>query len=266
MRLMSSARRVGRLIGMSLRLYRLLIRVYPAGFRRQFGVQMVQVFRDGCWDAAERAGSAGLVCWWGRALWDLVCSAAKEHHAVRATRRQQMADGNRRGDRAGSAGSTSNQAGRRRTLWRLIGFGLLWGVLVQIFRDYGRGVPILGRIDFVWIEALAVVLLLTGLARWARGWSAPGLGLLVAICGISVLVGHYGYYAGALALGAGQAARVDVDLADAGAYRFLWDIFTAGLARGLLWVELGGFALGWAWGTLLRRLRLPHTVPAGDAA
>jgi hypothetical protein len=148
---------------------------------------------------------------------------------------------------------------------RLIGLGLLWGVLVQGFRDYGRAVPILGRLDFVWIEALGVVLLLAGLARWARGWSAPGLGMLVAGCGISVLVGHYGYYAVALVLGAGQAARVAVNLADAGAYRFLWDTFTAGLARGLLWVELGGFALGWAWGTMLHRFRPSHAVPTGGA-
>ena len=79
-------------------------------------------------------------------------------------------------------------------------------------------------------------------------------------------MGHYGYYAGALGLGAGQAAHIDMDLADPGAYRFLWDVFSSGIARWLLLVELGGFGIGWVWGTLLRRRRQPpHPVPAGRA-
>jgi hypothetical protein len=57
------------------RLYGLLLLVYPEEFRREFGNQMLQVFRD-CYRA--EASSRTLPSFWLRILLDLVLTAAKE--------------------------------------------------------------------------------------------------------------------------------------------------------------------------------------------
>ncbi|HJU92050.1 MAG TPA: hypothetical protein VJ656_03860 [Pyrinomonadaceae bacterium] len=57
------------------RLYGLLLFAYPSGFRREFGNEMLQVFRD-CYRAEARARS--LPSFWLRTLLDLLLTAAKE--------------------------------------------------------------------------------------------------------------------------------------------------------------------------------------------
>jgi hypothetical protein len=57
------------------RLYHWLLLAYPPEFRRQFGDEMLQVFRD-CYRSEERSGS--LTGFWFRTLLDLVMTAAKE--------------------------------------------------------------------------------------------------------------------------------------------------------------------------------------------
>jgi len=59
----------------SYRLYGLLLFAYPREFRREFGDQMLQVFRD-CYRA--EANSRSLVSFWLRTLVDLVVTATKE--------------------------------------------------------------------------------------------------------------------------------------------------------------------------------------------
>jgi len=59
----------------SYRLYCLLLFVYPEEFRREFGNQMLQVFRDSYRDEAR---ARSLPSFWLRILQDLVCSAVKE--------------------------------------------------------------------------------------------------------------------------------------------------------------------------------------------
>jgi hypothetical protein len=59
----------------SVRLYGWLLVAYPLEFRRVFGEQMVQVFRD-CYRAEAISGS--LVSFWFRTLMDLAFTAAKE--------------------------------------------------------------------------------------------------------------------------------------------------------------------------------------------
>ena len=59
----------------SSRLYGWLLIAYPSEFRREFGDQMLQVFRD-CYRAEARGGS--LPGFWLRTLMDLVITAAKE--------------------------------------------------------------------------------------------------------------------------------------------------------------------------------------------
>jgi capsular polysaccharide biosynthesis protein len=61
------------------RIYGRLLAVYPARHRRQYGPQMVQLFRDQCWDALEREGWVGLVGLWCRVLWDTARTSVVEH-------------------------------------------------------------------------------------------------------------------------------------------------------------------------------------------
>lgn len=62
-------------MNVSLRLYGWLLLAYPPEFRRTFGDQMLQVFRD-CYRAEASSGS--LASFWWRTLLDLVLTAAKE--------------------------------------------------------------------------------------------------------------------------------------------------------------------------------------------
>ena len=63
----------------SQRLYALMLKAYPAEFRREYGPHMAQVFRD-CHRAAEsRQGPVVLMHFWLVTLLDLVKTAPKEH-------------------------------------------------------------------------------------------------------------------------------------------------------------------------------------------
>ncbi len=59
-------------------LYRLLLFVYPSSFRRAYGREMVQTFRDCYRDAAQHEGIAGLTRLWSLVLRDLVVTACLE--------------------------------------------------------------------------------------------------------------------------------------------------------------------------------------------
>jgi len=59
--------------------YRALLFLYPPGFRRQFGSEMIQIFRDCC--RAERR-SAGVVRLWVHILTDLAFSVPREWQLV----------------------------------------------------------------------------------------------------------------------------------------------------------------------------------------
>jgi hypothetical protein len=63
------------------RLYRAALLAYPAGFRRRWGQQMVETFRDGSRDAA-RGGPGTLARFWLRAGGDLLGNAVLERCAT----------------------------------------------------------------------------------------------------------------------------------------------------------------------------------------
>src|SRR5437660_2397941 len=65
-------------ITLSDRIYRLLLLIYPAEFRRTFAHEMSQTFRELCRETLCDAGSMGLLRLWGRTLPDLLTTAAKE--------------------------------------------------------------------------------------------------------------------------------------------------------------------------------------------
>jgi hypothetical protein len=61
------------------RVYRGLLRLYPAEFRARFGDEMVQLFGDQLRDARTGRGSSGPTGTWLRTLGDLVLTAVSEH-------------------------------------------------------------------------------------------------------------------------------------------------------------------------------------------
>lgn len=61
------------------RVYHLLLYLYPAAYRREYGVPMARLFRDLCRDAHRQRGALGLALLWRRTLVDLFYTAAVEH-------------------------------------------------------------------------------------------------------------------------------------------------------------------------------------------
>lgn len=71
-----------RWLTISERTYALLLRLYPADFRRGYGGPMRQLFRDVCRDAYRQGGASGLIVWWAAALVDLLQSVIAERRKV----------------------------------------------------------------------------------------------------------------------------------------------------------------------------------------
>lgn len=61
------------------RLYKLLLVVYPAGFRRKYGQEMAQVFRDCHRQQMREGGKQGVVRLWVRVVLDLIRTAPEEY-------------------------------------------------------------------------------------------------------------------------------------------------------------------------------------------
>ena len=71
-------------------LYSLFLHIYPAAFRRAYGVRMARVFRDSCRDALQQHGLATLIPFWLRTLSDLFSNACSEHWSVFQERTRAM--------------------------------------------------------------------------------------------------------------------------------------------------------------------------------
>ena len=74
----ASTRATPRTLRLSVWLYSRLLVAYPQPFRREYGVHMVQVFRDCCREATASDGNVGLIRYWLMALGDLIVSALAE--------------------------------------------------------------------------------------------------------------------------------------------------------------------------------------------
>jgi hypothetical protein len=66
-------------VALSVRIYWLLLAVYPAAFRQEYGSDMLQVFRDCCLITLHRAGAPGLLALWYGIISDLLSSALEEN-------------------------------------------------------------------------------------------------------------------------------------------------------------------------------------------
>jgi len=68
------------------RIYQILIQMYPTSFRREYGTEMAEVFRGLAQEAWQERGVIGLVLLWLRLLPDFLSSTTKQH--FRETRRR----------------------------------------------------------------------------------------------------------------------------------------------------------------------------------
>lgn len=68
-----------KLLTVSNHIYRLLLRAYPAPFRREFGCEMALVFRDDLRATARESGMQGLIGLWLVTFFDLLKTALAEH-------------------------------------------------------------------------------------------------------------------------------------------------------------------------------------------
>ncbi|MEZ4671357.1 MAG: hypothetical protein R3E39_25930 [Anaerolineae bacterium] len=59
-------------IARSEQVYAMLLALYPAPFRNEYGHSMRQLFRDQCHGAYSSGGSIGLAGWWASTLFDLI--------------------------------------------------------------------------------------------------------------------------------------------------------------------------------------------------
>ena len=64
------------------RTYRLLLRLYPAWYRREYGSLMAQATRDLCWDTLHNKGYAQLLILWLHIMTDMLLTAAATHSDV----------------------------------------------------------------------------------------------------------------------------------------------------------------------------------------
>lgn len=73
------------MLAFSERIYRALLLLYPADYRREYGGQMAQVFRDVCRDRYRQAGLVGMALWWCATLLDLTFTVIEEWRKVKFT-------------------------------------------------------------------------------------------------------------------------------------------------------------------------------------
>jgi len=78
-----------RFLNASIRIYRVLLRAYPASFRRDYGEEMAILFQEMAEDALCRGGAAGLGGLCCRMLLDVVSTAIGQH-LLATTRRTAM--------------------------------------------------------------------------------------------------------------------------------------------------------------------------------
>lgn len=67
------------IIVLSVNFYRLLLFAYPAGFRKEYGPHMVQLFRDCSFRSYAQDGPTGVLSLWALTLFDFVRSVVEEH-------------------------------------------------------------------------------------------------------------------------------------------------------------------------------------------
>jgi len=76
------------MLSASLRLYTLLLLIYPGSFRREYGELMIQLFGDLIRDGIRQRGCLGLIKVWWRVVAQLPATAWQQHLLAWGKRRK----------------------------------------------------------------------------------------------------------------------------------------------------------------------------------
>ena len=76
------------MLSASLRLYTLLLLIYPGSFRREYGESMIQLFRDLMRDEIRQRGCLGAIEVWWRVVAELPATAWQQHLLAWGNRRR----------------------------------------------------------------------------------------------------------------------------------------------------------------------------------
>jgi hypothetical protein len=76
------------MLSASLRLYTLLLLIYPGSFRREYGELMIQLFRDLMRDGIRQRGCLGVIKVWWRVVAELPATAWQQHLLAWGKRRK----------------------------------------------------------------------------------------------------------------------------------------------------------------------------------
>ena len=77
-------------VALSVRIYRRLLWIYPAGFRHDYGAPMVQLFQDCCRAVYTRHGDRGLGLLWLQTARDLAATSLRERRSAWRERNRSM--------------------------------------------------------------------------------------------------------------------------------------------------------------------------------
>ncbi len=190
------------------RVYRALLRLYPAAFRARFADEMVHLFSDQLRDAASGRQRAGVTRVWWRTLGDLAVTAASEHAAARSV--------------AHSLTSPPTNGSRALGMLGILGGALLLAPFLP-FVDIG---PPLNQVRLILFCAGAMAIVVAVDRR-----QSPTSPTLARLGAIPALLAN-GWYLAMVVLAIGR------DSPFSGDFGFTW--FVAGMA---MWLADGWFGL-----------------------
>jgi hypothetical protein len=149
-----------RISPLSVRLYAVLLRVYPGEFRDEYGSQMKQVFQDLHREASERGGRGGIARLWTLTISDLARTAVAHRIAPR-TDREEVAMYDRRLAGVGSLLLLAPLYFVSASLLKYgLGIGFLFDPLEAFISDTGRRMVFNVVSPFVFLGGLCLALAL----------------------------------------------------------------------------------------------------------
>ena len=158
------------------RMYRALLVVYPSGHRQEYGEPMVQLFRD---RMRRDGGGIRILTVWAQMVFDLICSASREH-------KEGVMLGNLQAKRAIVRSGTF-------LLWSLVGAIGLYMITTLAVLTAGLVSLVTGWYQFT-IESgllgfLGYTMLLDSRTSWTVGFEFSLLGFLVLVAAAGLLMG-----------------------------------------------------------------------------
>lgn len=85
-----ASKRDPRPVTFSYRLYRVILRMYPRSFQREYRAEVAHLFRDCCRESYRSQGVRGIIPVWGRAILDLARNVPQEYVVELTTKQPEI--------------------------------------------------------------------------------------------------------------------------------------------------------------------------------